>query len=290
MMRTKIIGPGFAAEAIDLDLASGFDEDLSAEIGRAIAEHGVLVIHNSRPLTNEEHLALSNPLGPIEGKSLFKVVGRDRSRLNAPGIVDVSNLDPDGNILPVDGRLRTFRLGDRLWHTDMSFHDNRATYSLLSAHEVPPEGGDTFFADMRLAYAALPEAMQARIDGLVAEHSIWHSRMAAGFPQPTAEELASRPPVRHALVHTHAPTGRRALYIASHASHIVGMDIDEGRALLRDLTAFATQDRFTFRHAWRAGDLVCWDNMCTMHRGSDFADTLYRRDVRRTTIRERVVA
>ena len=290
MTEFREVGPGFGVEAIGWDLTRHIDPDISAQLGHAIAEHGVVVIHNARPLTDDEHLALSRPLGPIEGKSLFKVVGRDRSRLRHGEIVDVSNLDPDGNILAADARLRAFRKGDRLWHTDMSFHENRATYSLLSAHEVPPEGGDTYFADMRLAWDALPASVQLRIEGLVAEHSIWHSRVLAGFPEPTAEELASRPPVHHALVQVHKPTGRRALYLASHASHIVGWPIEEGQRLLRELMDFATQPRFVHVHTWQEGDLVCWDNQCTMHRGSDFADTIYKRDVRRTTIREREVA
>jgi alpha-ketoglutarate-dependent 2,4-dichlorophenoxyacetate dioxygenase len=281
--------PSFAVRVLDVDLSKGFDAAISAEVGRTIAEHGVAVFPNTRPLTDEQHMALSEPLGPIERKSLFKVEGRDRSRISVPGIVDVSNLDPDGNILAVDARLRAFRLGDRLWHTDMSFHDNRATFSLLSAHAVPPRDGNTEFADMRVAYAGLPDSMKARVEGLVAEHSIWHSRLAAGFPEPTAAELASRPPVQHELVHVHAPTGRKSLYIASHASHIVGMPIDEGRALLRELTAFATQPAFVYSHAWQVGELVGWDNMAMMHRGTDFEDTVYKRDMRRTTIREREV-
>ncbi len=289
-MQVRQIGPGFAAEAIGVDLSEGFDEAIGRDIAAAVSAHGVLVIRNARPLSDARHLALSRPLGPIEGGSLFKVVGRDRSRLSLPGIVDVSNLDADGNILAEDARLRAFRKGDRLWHTDMSFHDNRATLSLLSAHEVPPRGGQTWFADMRLAWEALPAERARQIAGLVAEHSIWHSRQMAGFPEPTAEELASRPPVRHPLVHVHAPSGRQALYLASHASHIVGWPIEEGRALLRELVGFATQPHFVHVHDWRVGDLVCWDNLCTMHRGSDFEDTVYRRDMRRTTIRERALA
>jgi len=173
----------------------------------------------------------------------------------------------------------------------MSFHPVRATYSLLSAAALPPGGGpDTEFADLRAAYAALPAAMKARIEELVGEHSYWHSRVVGGGPEATPEELASRPPAHHRIVQMHEGSGRKTLYLASHAQRIVGMPDAEGRALLADLSAFATEPRFVYAHKWRLGDVVIWDNRCTMHRAMPFDDRNERRDVRRTTCREREVA
>jgi alpha-ketoglutarate-dependent 2,4-dichlorophenoxyacetate dioxygenase len=188
-----------------------------------------------------------------------------------------------------DNRRMMFRKGDRLWHADMSFHHNRATYSLLLGHEIPPEGGDTEFADMRAAYDALPKEIKAMIDGLTVEHSIWHSRKLAGFPEPTQEELDSRPPAHHKLVHVHPHSGRKALYLAAHASHIVGWPVDLGRDLIKSLMKFATQPQFVYRHRWKLGDLLMWDNLATMHRATEFEDTKYRRDMRRATCRENPV-
>ena len=182
-----------------------------------------------------------------------------------------------------------FRKGERLWHADMSFMENRATYSMLVGHEIPPEGGDTEFVDTRVAYEALPDDLRRLCDGLTVEHSIWHSRMLAGFPEPTDEELASRPPVRHGLTHLHGPSGRRALYLASHASHVVGWPVELGRGLLAELTRFATRPERIYRHKWQLGDMLMWDNLATLHRATEFEDAVYRRDMRRTTCREREI-
>jgi alpha-ketoglutarate-dependent 2,4-dichlorophenoxyacetate dioxygenase len=227
--------------------------------------------------------------GPIEQGQIIKVTGFDKRRVRHLELVDVGNLDPEGNIFPADHRRMLFRKGDRLWHCDMSFMDNRATYSMLVGHEVPPIGGDTEFADARAAYDALPIEMKRLVDSVHAEHSIWHSRQLAGFPEPTAEELASRPPVRHGLAHKREGSGRKSLYVASHASHIVGWPVGLGRGLIAELTKFATQPDFVYRHEWRRGDLVMWDNLTTLHRGTEFEDTKYRRDMRRTTCRERAI-
>ena len=178
--------------------------------------------------------------------------------------------------------MRTQKHGDRLWHTDSSFTPERTSYSLLLSHEAPREGGDTFFADMRGAYDALPQVMKDRIDHLEAEHSYYWSRKVGGYPF-TEEDIDARPSARHPLVHTHA-SGRKSLYIAAHARDIVGMPREEGRALLRELIAFATQPQFVISHHWEAGDLVIWDNFSTMHRASDFDDVNERRDMRRTTV------
>lgn len=278
--------PLFAARIHGLDVTRPLSPDQVAEVRALMDRFAVCVYPNATPLTNDQHIAFAHHLGPMQRSRVLTVTGRRERLGNWPELVDVGNLDPDGHIRPADSRDRAFNNANRLWHTDMSFHPNRATYSALNAHIVPPADGDTEFADERAAYDALPATMKDRIEDLIASHSIWHSRMISGFPEPTEEELASRPPAEHKIAQTHPTSGRKTLYLASHASHILGMPIDEGRALLKELSDFATQRQFVFRHKWTRGDVVIWDNRCVMHRATPFADLKYARDMRRTTCRE----
>ena len=248
-------------------------------------ESAVGVIRNAQPLTDEQHVAFSRRLGPLIRMKMLLMVGKSKSRLPFPELIDIGNLDVDGSILPDDDRRRAYNRGNLLWHTDGSFDTPRALYSLLSAHVVPPGGAPTEFADMRAAYDALSSDLKEKIEDLVVEHSIWYSRELAGLSV-SDEERATRPASRHKLVHVHPGSGRKVLYLASHASHVVGLPMEEGRALLKELMAFATQPRFVHRHEWRVGDLVIWDNLATMHRGTPFDDTRHARDMRRTTVLE----
>jgi alpha-ketoglutarate-dependent 2,4-dichlorophenoxyacetate dioxygenase len=279
------LGPLFGAELGGIDLREPFDETGLSQIFRAMDAFAVCVVRDDIPLTDEEHIAFSCRLGPVEARPVLTIAANGENRIPHYEIIDQSNLDETGGIYADDDRRLAFKRANRLWHTDMSFHPIRATYSLLSAHALPSDGGPpTEFADMRAVYEALPAAMKSRIDGLEAEHSYWYSRVAGGGPPATAEELASRPPARHALVHERG--GRQALYIASHASHIVGWPEDEGRTLLEELMTFATQPQFVYAHEWRIGDVLIWDNLATMHRARPFDDRNEVRDVRRTTCRE----
>jgi alpha-ketoglutarate-dependent 2,4-dichlorophenoxyacetate dioxygenase len=288
--QTKPLHPLFATEVIGLDITAPPATLPAKELKNLIDRYGVVVYRNTRLPSDEQHVEFSRLFGPVEVGPMFKIHG-DKKRIDNPALVDVGNLDADGNIMKPDNRRMLFRKGDRLWHADMSFHHNRATYSLLLGHEIPPAeaGGDTLFADMRAAYDALPEPMKVMIEDLTVEHSIWHSRQLAGFPEPTQEELDSRPPAYHKLVHVHPGSGRKSLYLAAHASHIVGWPINLGRGLIKSLMSFATQDEFVYRHQWKLGDLLMWDNLSTMHRATDFEDSKYRRDMRRATCREQPV-
>jgi alpha-ketoglutarate-dependent 2,4-dichlorophenoxyacetate dioxygenase len=201
-----------------------------------------------------------------------------------PELFDVSNLDEEGNILAEDDRRRAFRLANEMWHTDSSFVPGGARYSLLHAIVVPSRGADTEFADMRVAYDSLPFKTKQLIEKLVVEHSTYYSRSLIGYKF-TPEELTRRTATPQYLVQTHPSSGRKSLYLAAHASHVIGWPEEEGRALLRELTAHATQPQLVYTHQWRAGDLVIWDNRCTMHRATPFPDTNERRDLRRTTVR-----
>jgi alpha-ketoglutarate-dependent 2,4-dichlorophenoxyacetate dioxygenase len=238
-------------------------------------------------LDDEKQSAFASLYGPLElaPQTHSKDGGPPAPpRIQNRNIFDVSNLDERGQILNLDDQRRAYRDGNQLWHTDSSFRQKSATWSMLHARIIPPDGADTEFADTRAAYDALPAATKTRLEGLIAEHSIWHSRAKLGGYTPTEEEKQLRPPARHPVVRRHPGSHRNALYIASHASHIIGWPVEEGRKLLEELLAFATQPRFVYRHKWRLGDLVIWDNRCTLHRATPFESTTHVRDMRRSTV------
>jgi alpha-ketoglutarate-dependent 2,4-dichlorophenoxyacetate dioxygenase len=275
------LSPGFGAEISGARL-DRLDDGTWAEIQAAMDRWGVGVWRRTG-LDDAGHVAFSRRFGEL--MTAPGLAGR-RARMPLPELFDAGNLTVDGEI-NADELVRLHKRGDRQWHTDTSFMPQRSSYSLLMAHEIPADGsGDTEFADMRSAYEALPQAMKDRVEDLEAEHSIWYSRMTAGFPFTEEQVLAKGPPARHRIVQTHRGSGRRTLYIASHAMGIVGMPREEGRALLRELMDFATQPQFVVRVSWSVGDLVAWDNRCTMHRATEFDDVSLRRDMRRTTVKE----
>jgi len=257
---------------------------------RTMDRYAVCVIRNERPVSDAEHVEFSRRLGPLLPMKMLTMVGKSKSRFAHPELIDIGNIDAEGRLLPEDDRRRAYNRGNLLWHTDASYDQARGVYSLLSCHSIPPGGADTEFADMRMAYDALPEKTKQKIEKLVVEHSIWYSRALAGMTDVSEAERASRPPARHLLVHRHPGSGRKVLYLASHASQVVGIPLEEGRALLRELIEFATRPQFVYRHKWRVGDLLVWDNQQTMHRGTPFDDTKYPRDMRRTTVIEEASA
>ena len=256
-----------------------------AQFRRTMDRYAVCVVRNATPPSDAEHVEFSRKLGPLLQMRMLQMVGGSKSRFAFPEIIDVGNIDAEGRLLPEDDRRRAYNKGNLLWHTDVSYDARRGVYSLLSCHCVPPGGADTELADMRAAYEALPPAMKERIEPLVVEHSVWHSRALGGLTA-TEEEKASRPPARHRLVHRHPGSGRKVLYLASHASHVVGWPVEEGRRLIRELIELATRPQFVYRHRWRVGDVLVWDNLQTMHRGTPFDDTRHPRDMRRTTVIE----
>ncbi len=278
--------PLFAARITGADLSQPVSEGLARAIERAMDEYAVCVLPD-QALDDERQIAFARLYGPLEvsppQQNKSGGIGFNQ-RVKHREIFNVSNLDERGAILDERDTRASYRLGNQLWHTDSSFRQKSAAWSMLHARVIPPAGGDTEFADTRAAYDALPDAMKRRLDGLVAEHSIWHSRGKLGGYVPTEEERQLRPPARHALVRRHRGSGRNALYIASHASHVIDLPVDEGQALLAELIAHATQPRFVYRHQWRIGELVIWDNRCTMHRATPFAASGHVRDMRRTTV------
>ena len=275
------VGPCFAGEVDGIDLARPLSPEDAAAIHAGMDRYAVLVFHG-RPVTLEQQMAFTLALGPIE--QAIDTGLREANGYRIPTtFADVSNLDKDQRVFDRDNRTRLFALGNRLWHSDSSFKPTPAKYSLLHAHRIPSRGGNTEFADMRAGWDTLDPETQAACEGLVCEHSQIYSRQILGFTDFTDAERARFAPVRQVLVRTHPVTGRKSLYLSSHAGGIIGWPVPEARAFLRDLIEHATQRQFVYSHQWRVGDLVMWDNRQTMHRARPFPEN-EPRDVRRTTL------
>jgi alpha-ketoglutarate-dependent 2,4-dichlorophenoxyacetate dioxygenase len=275
------VTPSFAAEIGDIDLSKPLAPTEISEVKDAFTKYAVLIFPDQH-LSQDQHLDFARYFGPLETTiALFRKDSKLRVRKE---FADVSNLDPENEVWGKDSRQRMFQMGNRLWHTDSSFKRLPARASLLYALTIPPIGGHTEFADERAAYDALPEATKKRIDSLVAEHSIFNSRARLGFSNFSDEERQGMPPVPQVLVRTIPESGRKSLYLASHAGSILGLSEPEGRALIDELVAHATQRQFVYTHRWRVHDLIIWDNRCTMHRGTDFDDLRWKRDMQRATV------
>ena len=280
-MMFRELHPGFATEVVGLDIGVPLPDATIAALQDAIDAAGVLVFRGQH-LDDDTQIAFARRFGQPERYVLSYRPGI-KLRLAQAEMVDVSNLDAaTGAPQAPDSRHRMVNLGNRLWHTDSSFRSPRGALSMLFAHAVPPEGGETEFGDCRTAFDRLPAAMKQQIETLQAEHSLMHSRAVLGFTDFSPEERAALPAAVHPLVSVNPRTGRKSVYIASHASHVWGMPVAEGRLLLADLTEAATRPDLVYRHEWKVGDLVIWDNRCTLHRGLAF-DESFPRDLRRVT-------
>ena len=280
MISVRQVHPLFAADVTGVDLAT-LAPDQVALLRDAIHQHAVLVFPGQK-LDDDRLLNLGRLFGDVEPPRNHRV----QQRLKHAELADISNLTATNALRAADDHRRLDSLGNRLWHSDASFRETPGALSMLFAHIVPPSGGETEFADLRAAYDALPPETKAKIDGLTCEHSIFHSRGQLGHIDYTDAERAALPAVRHPLVRVHPGSRRKTLYMGSHASHIVGWPMPDGRLLLRDLMEHATQREFVYRHAWRAGDLVMWDNRCTLHRGRAYDDAVHPRDLRRVTTKD----
>jgi alpha-ketoglutarate-dependent 2,4-dichlorophenoxyacetate dioxygenase len=275
------ISPTFAAEVRDIDLRAPISKDDVAAIDAGMDRYGVLVFRG-QDIDDDQQMVFTKNFGAIERAEGGNITKQHELRLKQ-GMIDVSNLDRNGQPLERSDRRRMFNLGNRLWHSDSSYRAIPAKYSLLSARTVAARGGNTEFADMRAAYDALDDEMRAIVSDLICEHSLIYSRGSMGFDELTEAERSMFKPVRQSLVRTHPTTGRRSLYLSSHIGSIVGWPIPEARDLIRDLIEHATQRQFVYAHVWRQYDLVIWDNRQTMHRVRRF-DESQPRDMRRTTV------
>ena len=274
--------PAFAGEVSGVDLRQPLSRADAAAIDAGMNKYGVLVFHD-QDITDAQQIAFSTTLGPLEVKSRPGTIRKRAESRLGDGMGDLSNLNKDGTIISAEDRQWFFKLGDRLWHSDSSYAEVPAKYSLLSGRIVPSWGGNTEFADMRAAYDALDDETKAEVENMVCEHSQMFSRQIIGFYDYTDEERERFRPVRQCMVRTHPVTGRKSLYLSSHAGGIVGWPMPEARGYLRDLIEHATQREFVYTHKWRVGDLVMWDNRQTMHRARPFP-AHEPRDMRRTTL------
>ena len=267
----------FGAEIAGVDLTRPMDDAAFAPIFDAFNEFSVLVFHD-QDFDDDSQIAFSRHFGALE-KTIKSNTG------GGTAIADISNIDPEtGQILPVDSWRIRYNSGNEMWHSDSSFKPVPAQASLLSGREVPPEGAGTEFASMRAAYETLTAAEKERIDGLVAIHDFSYSRGLVDPELLNENHRNETPPVRQAVVRTNPVNGRKAFYTGSHASHIEGWPVEEGRTLLKDLVAKAIQPQFTYAHKWRAKDFVIWDNRCVLHRGRPWDKARYRRVMHRTTV------
>jgi alpha-ketoglutarate-dependent 2,4-dichlorophenoxyacetate dioxygenase len=273
--------PLFVGEVDGVDLSRPLDTDTASTLNDAINRYSVLVFHG-QSLDDNQLLALGRTFGPVAPPRNH----RAGQRLQHAEIADISNLNAKNEVRSRDDTKRLDGLGNQLWHSDASFRPISGALSMLHAHIVPPVGGDTQFADLRAAYDALDDDTKTLIDGLSTEHSIFTSRGILGHTDYTNTERAALPSVRHPLVRVHPGSKRKTLYMGSHASHIIGWPYPEGRLMLMELSEHATEKRFVYSHTWQVGDLVLWDNRCTLHRGTRYDDAKYRRDLRRVTTQD----
>jgi len=269
--------PVFGAEITGVDLTR-LDDATFEHIEDAFETYSVLVFPNQN-LDDDAQIAFSRRFGDLE-----KTQGHIANNFQVKHVSEITNLDPDGKLMAPDDPRVLYRLGQRNWHSDSSFKRVPAKASLLHARKLPPDGGDTQFASLRAAYDALPDARKRDLEDKVAIHHYAYSRRNGGYALTNEAEDKRFPPVPQAMIRANPVNGRKALYVGSHASHIRGMPEDEGRALLKELLDFATQDQFTYLHHWKVGDLVMYDNRAALHRARPYKITEHPRILHRTTV------
>ncbi|QBY56523.1 MULTISPECIES: TauD/TfdA dioxygenase family protein [Burkholderiales] len=278
--------PLFVGEVEDIDLRDTLGPSEVREIERRMDEKSVLVFRG-QPLNQDQQIAFARNFGPLEGG--FIKVNQRPSRFKYAELADISNVSLDGKVAQRDAREVVGNFANQLWHSDSSFQQPAARYSMLSAVVVPSSGGDTEFCDTRAAYDELPADLKSELEGLRAEHYALNSRFLLGDTDYSEAQRNAMPPVTWPLVRTHAGSGRKFLFIGAHAGHIEGRPVAEGRMLLAELLEHATQRQFVYRHRWQVGDLVMWDNRCVLHRGRRY-DISARRELRRATTLDDAVA
>lgn len=272
----------FGALASGIDLSRPLDADDVRAIESAMDAHAVLV-WRGQPLTQDQQIAFARALGPLD-MGLRKLRSGPH-RFDYAELADISNVKADGEVADRTHAKIVGNVANQLWHSDSSFQRPRAKYSMLSAVVVPDFGGETEFADLRMAYDALPDWRKQQVADLKAVHYALHSRFMLGDTGYTEEQKKTIPPAVWPLVQVDPRTGRKILFVGVHACEIEGMTLAEGRMLIMDLIEHATQREFVYQHQWQVGDLVMWDNTATIHRGR-YYDFAQRRELRRATTEE----
>lgn len=272
--------PVFVAEAVGVDCAKPLAPELKRDIVAAMDKYAVLVFKGQK-LSQEQQLDFARNFGPLD-VGFRKIRKGAPHRLDYHELADISNVTVDGQVATRDHPKVINNFANQLWHSDSSFQDPPARYSMLHAVIIPARGGNTEFCDLRAAYDALPADMRARIEGLKAEHTHLHSRFMLGDTGYTEEQKKAIPPAIWPLVMTHAGSGRKVLWVGAHIAQVLGLTLAEGRMLVMDLMEHATQREFVYAHQWTVGDMVMWDNRAVIHRGRHF-DLSERREMRRAT-------
>jgi alpha-ketoglutarate-dependent 2,4-dichlorophenoxyacetate dioxygenase len=276
-LEIRNLHPLYGVEILGVDVAKPIDDRVFAEIRAALDEHSLLLFRGL-DMTDDRQIAFSERFGHLlRATSNNPTGGTPFSRQ--------SNLDVEtGEFIPADDRRMRYQKANEQFHSDGSYRVVPALCSLLSGRVVPPEAGATEFTTMRGAWEALSPERQKSLEGLVAEHSLFHSRSQVDPTVMNEKQKKEMPPVRQALVRTNPVNGRKSLFVGAHASHIVGWPVEEGRKLLAELMALCAEPRFVYSHQWREGDLVVYDNRCLLHRATPYDITRHKRILQRTTV------
>jgi alpha-ketoglutarate-dependent 2,4-dichlorophenoxyacetate dioxygenase len=283
-LTVRPVHPIFGAELLGADLTVPPGRELIETVERAMATYAVTVIRDCH-ISDEQHIRFARAFGPLELPPGMDRFAGNKPRRIAPELFDISNLDENDEVIPRASARREYARATERFHSDSSFHTLPTKWSLLLGHIIPPVGGDTEFVDTRAVYDGLAPETKAKVEDLIVVHDFWRGRELAGAGGVTDEMRRAMPPVTQPLVRT-LPYGRRALYIGAHATGIVGWGEADALAFLGELYDFATQDKYIYAHKWRQGDLLIWDNRCTLHRATPLETDDYKRDVRRATINE----
>lgn len=284
-MEVRKLHPIFAAEIIGADLSNEPDQALIDLVEQAMKDHVVVCVRGQAHVSDADHLRFARAFGPLELPPGYHQ-RKDTPGRMAPELYDASNLDVNGDIIDPESLRAKFAKGNELFHSDSSFNDMPSKWSMLLGRIVPPEEGDTQFVDLRHVYDQLPQEMKDKIEHLVAEHSFAASRIKGGLDPEEAERVKRLMPGAKQPMVRISPSGRKALFVGSHAYAVIGMDDVAGQALIDELLTFASQNKFIYAHKWQAGDLIIWDNRCALHRGTQFDYARYKRDLRRANVNE----
>ena len=286
IIETRKEFPDFVAFVSDVDLKNELETDQVKELDTAINKFSVLVFKNQN-INDEQQVRFTKYFGEIEASGNKSNITKAKDRRLSTDLADVSNLDKNNKPFTQNDPRRIFNLGNRLWHTDSSFKEIPAKYSLLSARNISKEGGNTEFADMRSAYDNLDMNTKQKVDDMICEHSLIYSRQRLGFDmvkELSTEEIKNFTPVEQPLVRQNKITNRKTIFLSCHIGKIRNWIRPDSMCFIDDLIEYATQPRFKYIHKWSQNDLIIWDNRQTMHRARAFDDLKERRDMRRTTV------